>query len=55
MTPIYVLVWEMPETESSGQNNKREMYVGHLDRELNDDAHICPSLGDARDRIFGTK
>ncbi len=32
-----------------------EIYVGHLDRELNDDAYICPGLGDAGDRIFGTK
>lgn len=32
-----------------------EIYVGQLDRELNDDAYICPGLGDAGDRIFGTK
>lgn len=32
-----------------------QIYVGHLDRELNDDAYICPGLGDAGDRIFGTK
>lgn len=32
-----------------------QVYVGHLDRELNDDAYICPGLGDAGDRIFGTK
>ena len=25
------------------------------DRELNKDAYICPGLGDAGDRIFGTK
>ncbi len=30
-------------------------YVGHVDRELNDHAYICPGLGDAGDRIFGTK
>ncbi|MFR8779029.1 MAG: uracil phosphoribosyltransferase [Enterocloster sp.] len=29
--------------------------VGHLDRQLNDKAYICPGLGDAGDRIFGTK
>ena len=28
--------------------------LGHLDRELNDRAYICPGLGDAGDRIFGT-
>ena len=32
-----------------------QIYVGHLDRCLNDDAYICPGLGDAGDRIFGTK
>ena len=32
-----------------------QIYVGHLDRELNDAAYICPGLGDAGDRIFGTK
>ncbi|MDD6550967.1 MAG: uracil phosphoribosyltransferase [Lachnospiraceae bacterium] len=31
-----------------------QIYIGHLDRELNDDAYICPGLGDAGDRIFGT-
>ncbi|MBR4174082.1 MAG: uracil phosphoribosyltransferase [Lachnospiraceae bacterium] len=32
-----------------------QIYVGQLDRELNEDAYICPGLGDAGDRIFGTK
>ena len=32
-----------------------QIYVGHLDRELNEDAYICPGLGDEGDRIFGTK
>ena len=32
-----------------------QTYVGHLDRQLNSDAYICPGLGDAGDRIFGTK
>ena len=31
-----------------------QIYVGHLDRELNENAYICPGLGDAGDRIFGT-
>lgn len=31
------------------------LYIGCLDRELNEDAYICPGLGDAGDRIFGTK
>ena len=28
--------------------------VGALDRQLNENAYICPGLGDAGDRIFGT-
>lgn len=32
-----------------------EVYIGHVDRELNENAYICPGLGDAGDRIFGTK
>lgn len=32
-----------------------QLYVGNLDRQLNEDAYICPGLGDAGDRIFGTK
>ena len=32
-----------------------QIYVGYLDRQLNSDAYICPGLGDAGDRIFGTK
>lgn len=32
-----------------------QIYVGHLDRCLNKDAYICPGLGDAGDRIFGTR
>jgi len=32
-----------------------QIYVGHLDRQLNANAYICPGLGDAGDRIFGTK
>lgn len=32
-----------------------KIYVGNLDRELNEKAYILPGLGDAGDRIFGTK
>ena len=32
-----------------------QIYVGHLDRQLNENAYICPGLGDAGDRIFGTR
>ncbi len=31
------------------------LYIGALDRCLNEQAYICPGLGDAGDRIFGTK
>ena len=31
-----------------------QLYVGSLDRCLNENAYICPGLGDAGDRIFGT-
>ena len=32
-----------------------QIYVGHIDDKLNENAYICPGLGDAGDRIFGTK
>ena len=32
-----------------------QIYVGSLERQLNENAYICPGLGDAGDRIFGTK
>lgn len=32
-----------------------QIFVGHVDRCLNGNAYICPGLGDAGDRIFGTK
>ena len=32
-----------------------QLYVGNLDRELTENAYICPGLGDAGDRIFGTQ
>lgn len=31
------------------------IYCACIDRELNDKKYICPGLGDAGDRIFGTK
>ena len=31
------------------------IYTAAVDRELNDDAYILPGLGDAGDRLFGTK
>ena len=32
-----------------------EMYIAHLDKGLNKKGYIVPGLGDAGDRIFGTK
>ena len=32
-----------------------DIYIAALDRELNKDAYIVPGLGDAGDRLFGTK
>ena len=32
-----------------------QIYCGNLDRCLNENAYICPGLGDAGDRLFGTK
>ncbi len=32
-----------------------DLYVGALDEKLNEQGYIVPGLGDAGDRIFGTK
>lgn len=32
-----------------------DIYIGALDEKLNEDGYIIPGLGDAGDRIFGTK
>ena len=32
-----------------------DIYVAAVDERLNEDAYIVPGLGDAGDRIFGTK
>ena len=32
-----------------------DIYIAALDESLNEDAYIVPGLGDAGDRIFGTK
>ena len=31
------------------------IFVAYLDRELNEHGYILPGLGDAGDRLFGTK
>lgn len=32
-----------------------DLYIGALDEKLNDHGYIVPGLGDAGDRIFGTR
>ena len=32
-----------------------DIYVASIDERLNENAYIVPGLGDAGDRIFGTK
>lgn len=32
-----------------------DLYIGAVDQGLNEHGYIVPGLGDARDRIFGTK
>ena len=32
-----------------------DLYVAAVDRELNENCYIMPGLGDAGDRLFGTK
>ena len=32
-----------------------KIYCAHIDEKLNENKYICPGLGDAGDRIFGTK
>ena len=39
----------------SSDHPDHQIYVAQLDRCLNENAYICPGLGDAGDRIFGTK
>ena len=37
------------------KNPEVPIYCAHIDRELNKNKYICPGLGDAGDRIYGTK
>ena len=32
-----------------------DIYIAQLDKGLNEDSYIVPGLGDAGDRLFGTK
>ena len=41
--------------EVSKKNSDVSLYCAHIDNHLNENKYICPGLGDAGDRIFGTK
>ena len=32
-----------------------DLFIGNVDEKLNDHGYIVPGLGDAGDRLFGTK
>ena len=32
-----------------------KIFIAHIDRKLNSHSYILPGLGDAGDRLFGTK
>ena len=51
----YLIVDEKVAIMDTVDNRKTDEWLENLDRELNADAYICPGLGDAGDRIFGTK
>ncbi|MEW8985875.1 MAG: uracil phosphoribosyltransferase, partial [Bacillus sp. (in: firmicutes)] len=36
-------------------NSDVDIYIAALDQKLNDHGYIVPGLGDAGDRLFGTK
>ncbi|MCI6979161.1 MAG: uracil phosphoribosyltransferase, partial [Clostridiales bacterium] len=36
-------------------HNDVDIYVAHVDDHLNEHGYIVPGLGDAGDRLFGTK
>ena len=41
--------------EVGKKNSDVSLYCAHIDNHLNENKYICPGLGDAGDRIFGTK
>jgi uracil phosphoribosyltransferase len=53
---IFVGIIAAPEGVSHMRDEHPDvpLFVARLDRELNADKYICPGLGDAGDRIFGT-
>ncbi len=55
--PFYVYYCKAPEGVKKLQEAHPdvEVYIGALDEKLNEHGYIVPGLGDAGDRIFGTK
>ena len=51
----YLIVDEKVAIMDTVDKRKTDEWLENLDRELNADACICPGLGDAGDRLFGTK
>lgn len=53
----FMCIIAAPEGVKKMEENHPEvnMYIGALDERLNDHGYIVPGLGDAGDRIFGTK
>ena len=53
----FVCLLAAPEGLANMQRHHPDVpiYTAAIDRELNDHGYICPGLGDAGDRIFGTK
>lgn len=41
--------------EVTSKHPNVDIYVGSIDEKLNEDAYIIPGLGDAGDRLYGTK
>lgn len=48
-------LWEKGIKKLQDAHPDIQIYVGHIDKGLTKDAYIYPGLGDAGDRIFGTK
>jgi uracil phosphoribosyltransferase len=53
---VFVCIIAAPEGVKAfcEKNPDIPLYMGAIDRCLNENAYICPGLGDAGDRIFGT-
>lgn len=54
---IYICIIAAPEgmEQITKKYPEIEFYTASLDRQLNEDGYILPGLGDAGDRLFGTK